>query len=154
VSRRYKAADVKFYIDADILGLAKAIADLREDVTYPGDPGAVVRKRQRPPCPIESPSVNDDEWIPEVTSRGWLIITRDRRIRTQPREIKAVLDHGARMVRLVGSDSVGTFSQLELLMCRWRDVLKCLEEPGPFIYAASRTSFRSVSLDDPPPGRT
>ena len=77
---RIKAADVRFYIDADLLGLARVLASLRHDLTFPGDPGALVHKRSRPACPIASPGVKDTRWIPEVAARGWLIITRDRHI--------------------------------------------------------------------------
>ena len=42
---------VRFYIDADILGLAKVLAELRNDITYPGDPGTVIYKRRRPARP-------------------------------------------------------------------------------------------------------
>jgi hypothetical protein len=34
-----RAAQVRIYVDADIIGLGKIIASLRNDVTYPGDPG-------------------------------------------------------------------------------------------------------------------
>jgi len=37
-------------------------------VTYPGDPGAVIHKRQRAPCPITSPDVLDTDWIPQVAA--------------------------------------------------------------------------------------
>jgi hypothetical protein len=141
---RVKAARVRFYVDADILGLAKVLVGLRPDVTYPGDPGGVIHKRRRSRCPVASPTTLDDVWIPQVTSQGWLIITRDRHI--QIREIDAVRDHGARMVSLVGAEAIGTFDQIEVLMCRWRDVLGCLDQQGPFIYAATRTAFRSVDL--------
>lgn len=47
-----KAAEVRFYIDADILGLGKLLGALRSDVTYPGDPGAVIHKRRRSACPV------------------------------------------------------------------------------------------------------
>ena len=50
-----RAAQVRIYVDADLLGLGKILAGLRNDVTYPGDPGAVIHKRQRAPCPITSP---------------------------------------------------------------------------------------------------
>jgi hypothetical protein len=40
--RTYPAATVRFYLDADVLGLAKVLVQLRNDVTYPGDPGGVV----------------------------------------------------------------------------------------------------------------
>jgi hypothetical protein len=46
VTRSAKPADVRFYCDADVLGLAKILAGLRPDVTYPGDPGGIVHRRQ------------------------------------------------------------------------------------------------------------
>ncbi len=46
-----RAAQVRFCVDADVLGLGKILAGLRNDVTYPGDPGAVIHKRERAPCP-------------------------------------------------------------------------------------------------------
>jgi hypothetical protein len=75
-----RAAQVRIYVDADVLGLGKVLADLRNDVTYPGDPGAVIHKRQRAPCPITSADVLDTDWIPLVAARGWLILTRDSMI--------------------------------------------------------------------------
>ena len=71
-----RAAQVRFYVDADLLGLGKILGGLRNDLTYPGDPGAVIHQRQRAPCPITSPDVLDTDWIPEVATRGWLIVTR------------------------------------------------------------------------------
>jgi hypothetical protein len=65
-----KPARVRFYFDADVLGLAKVVANLRNDVTYPGDPGGVVHKRQRPRCAIASPATPDFEWIPIVAGPG------------------------------------------------------------------------------------
>jgi hypothetical protein len=35
-----RPATVRFYFDADVLGVAKVVAALRSDVTYPGDRGA------------------------------------------------------------------------------------------------------------------
>lgn len=143
---KIKAADVRFYVDADLLGLARVLAALRHDVTYPGDPGAVIHKRSRPPCPISSPAVKDSAWIPEVAARGWLIITRDRHIQEHRLEIAAVRDHRARMVALTAADAVGVFAQLEVVMSRWRDIERCASEPSPFIYAATRTTMRSIGL--------
>lgn len=48
-----KPAAVRFYVDADMLGLAKILAQVRVDVTYPGDPGGKVKGgRVRPQCPV------------------------------------------------------------------------------------------------------
>jgi hypothetical protein len=46
-----RSAQIRIYVDADLLGVGKLLAGLRDDVTYPGDPGAVIHKRQRAPCP-------------------------------------------------------------------------------------------------------
>jgi hypothetical protein len=46
---RVKPAEIRFYLDADILGLAHVLVGLRPDVTYSGDPGGVMHKRLRPP---------------------------------------------------------------------------------------------------------
>jgi len=144
--RHYKPATVRFYFDADVLGLAHQIAGMRPDATYPGDAGGVVMKRLRPPCPVTSTAVKDRVWIPQVTALGWLIITRDRQIQDHPSEIAAVRESGARMVALSGKDARGTFDQLEMFMCQWRSIEASLAEPGPFIYTATRTTFRKVGL--------
>jgi len=122
------------------------LAGLRPDVTYPGDPGAVIHKRLRPPCPITSPDAKDSVWIPEVARRGWLIITRDRQIQAHRLEIQAVREHGARMVVLNGEDARSVFAQLEVVMCRWRDIERYAVDPPPFIYSASRTTTRAIPL--------
>lgn len=61
-----KPATVRYYFDADILGLGKVVAGLRPDATYPGDPGDVIHKSQRPPCAVASTDVDDVDWIPYV----------------------------------------------------------------------------------------
>jgi hypothetical protein len=139
-----KQATVRFYIDADLLGLAKILADLRPDVTYPGDPGTVVRKQQRPACPV-MPNEQDTVWIPKVSHAGWLMITRDSAIQRWPLEIAAVLHNGGRMVALAGRDAVSKWDQLEIVMTQWRRIEKLHGLPGPFVYTATRTSLRKVA---------
>jgi hypothetical protein len=143
--RTYRPAQVRLYIDADILGLAKLLVQVRNDVTYPGDPGGILHKRHRPPCTI-TPATLDRDWIPQVATRGWLIVTRDRNIQDHRAEISAVRAHGARMVTLHGPEARGTWEQLEIFMSRWRDIELCLDEPGPFIYTVTRTTFRHLDL--------
>ena len=75
-----KPATVRFYLDADLLGLAKVLVTLRPDMTYPSDPGGVVHKRERPPCAVTDRTALDTVWIPECARQDWLIITRDSRI--------------------------------------------------------------------------
>ncbi|MDQ3029956.1 MAG: hypothetical protein M3R09_08020 [Actinomycetota bacterium] len=143
---RARPAAVRFYFDADVLGLAHVVAGLRSDATYPGDPGAVIKRRERSACPIADPAAKDDVWIPQVATLGWLIVTRDSRIQQHRAEIAAVKGSRARMVVLAGDEARGTWQQLEILMRQWRAIEACLSHSGPFIYSATRSSFRSVTL--------
>lgn len=142
-----KPVTPRFYFDADVLGLAKLVAQERPDFTYPGDPGGRIKKRQRPPCVITTPDTKDPVWIPAVAAQGWLIITRDKQIQGNRAEIDAVRDNGAKMVNLASQDAKNTWAQLEVLMTRWREIEVLVNQPGPFIYIASRTGrLRSIDL--------
>lgn len=142
-----RPATVRFYFDADVLGVAKLVAGLRYDVTYPGDPGATIHRRIRPACPITTPAVKDEIWIPEVARRGWLIVTRDRHIQDHPAEIAAVRDNGAKMVALSAADAGSVWNQLEVVMMNWRRLEDLASQEGPFIWRATRSGLAKVKLD-------
>jgi PIN like domain len=142
-----RAATVRFYIDADIRGLGIIIGALRSDVTYPGDPGAVIHKRKRPECPITSPGVLDVDWIPQVAAKGWLIVTRDNAIIENRNEIAAVRENNAKMVALNRKDAASKWGQLEVFMTRWRDIEDLASQVGPFIWRVSRTAMTAIPLD-------
>jgi hypothetical protein len=147
MSNRPRPAPVRYYVDADLLGLAKILAELRGDVTYPGDPGGRVKGgRVRPPCPIMDPATLDEIWIPETARQEWLIITRDRHIQDHRAEIEAVRSSGARMVNLAADEAVDRFTQMEVLMCQWRRITALLDEKGPLICLATRTTLRALPL--------
>lgn len=139
---------VRFYVDADTLGLAQILCRIRPDVTYPGDPGGTVKHRTRPPCPITDPQTPDLVWLPIVAAAGWLIITRDQQIRHRPAEIRAVTDNGARLVAIVAGsarEKLDNFGILEIAMINWRRIESLLELPGPFVYTASRSGLTKVT---------
>jgi hypothetical protein len=57
MSRPAKPAIVRYYVDADVLGLAKILVQIRSDVTYPGDPGGPVKEAgSGPPAPSVTPA--------------------------------------------------------------------------------------------------
>lgn len=141
-----RPATVRFYFDADVLGLARLLCQQRADFTFVGDPGARIKKRDRPPCPVASSATKDSEWIPVVAELGWLVITRDRRIQERTAEIEAVRTYGAKMVNLASPDAGTTWAQLEVFMLQWRRIEALADQPGPFIYSASRSSFRRLEL--------
>lgn len=139
-----KPAAVRFYFDADILGLAKVACALRSDCTHPGDPGAEIHGRARPACEVV-PAARDVDWIPVTARNDWLVITRDSRIQEHVAEIRSVLDHGARMVALTGDGPRTVWSQLQLVMTQWPTLERLSEAAGPFVYSLTRTSLRHVA---------
>ncbi len=142
-----RPAQVRIYVDADILGLGHILGALRNDVTYPGDPGATIHKRCRPKCPLTDTAMLDTEWIPEVAKRGWLIVTRDNNIIENRNEIIAVRESGAKMVALNQQDARRKWGQLEVFMTQWRRIEALIDEPGPFIRRVSRTAVTPIPLD-------
>jgi hypothetical protein len=139
-----KPAEVRLYVDADILGLGKLLAGLRADITYPGDPGVTIHKRSRPACIITTPRTKDPVWIPKVSQQGLLILTRDSNIQQHSAEISAVVDNHGRMVALSSIDATTVWAQLEVVMTQWRRLEELADLPGPFIYTATRSSLRKV----------
>ncbi len=93
MSKPAKPAIVRYYVDADVLGLAKILVQIRGDVTYPGDPGGPVKGgRVRAPCPITDVGTADHVWITETARQEWLIITRTATSKiTGPRSKPSVL---------------------------------------------------------------
>jgi hypothetical protein len=63
------------------------------------------RPRERPACPVTRPGAKDPEWIPVVAARGWLIVTRDKRMQDNRAEIEAVRTHGAKMINFASGDA-------------------------------------------------
>lgn len=141
-----RQATVRFYLDADILGLAKLLVRMRPDITFPGDPGGTVHKQIRPPCVITDVATKDHVWIPECSRQGWLIITRDSRIQSHTREVNAVRSFNARMVALASAEAKTTWDQLEVFMTQWRAMERLLEQDGPFIYSATRSTLKPIAL--------
>lgn len=141
-----RTAPVRFYFDADILGLGKLLANLRPDVTYPGDPGGVLHKTRRPPCPITTPHTRDLDWIPVVAQARWVAITRDRHIQDHRAELAAVRDHRLRLVALSAPEARTTWEQLEVVMCQWRAIEALVDQEGPLLTVATRTSLRTLPL--------
>jgi len=133
---------IRFYVDADLLGVAKLLVTVRADVTFPGDPGAVgVDGIPRPACPI-APGALDTVWIPEVAGLGWVTITRDRHVQSRPAERQAVVDHKARLVTLDSRHALSKWGQLEIIVSQWRALEELAELPGPWIYTITRTTRR------------
>jgi hypothetical protein len=135
----------RWYFDADTIGLGKLVAPARRDVTWPGDTGERGKERLRQePSPITSTDTADELWIPRVTSYGMAIVTRDKHIQSRTSEIDAVMSSGARMFAITSAENLNRFGLLEVFMSRWRDIEEAAAEPGPYVYAVTRSQIRRL----------
>ena len=137
---------IRFYVDADLLGIAKVLVSLRPDVTHPGDPGGTGPDgRPRARCEI-LPGAKDTAWLPVVAENGWIVISRDRHHRSKPSERAAIIDSSARVVTLDARHQLNKWAQLEIIFRQWRAIEAVTDIPGPWINTASRTSFKKFDL--------
>jgi len=88
------------------------------------------------------PTTPDDQWLPEVGRRDWLVLTRDRRIRYKQNEQDAVMRAGVGLFVLVGCTShrelaenfIATMHRVQAFVKRY---------PRPFIAKIYRPSTSS-----------
>jgi hypothetical protein len=141
-----RKAEVRFYFDADILGLAKVICALRSDSTFPGDQGATIHKRKRPACIIPDPNWKDWQWIPPVAQQGWFAVSRDNDILDHLSLLQLIQEHGLRFVAITGDEGSTKWGQLRIVMTQWHRIEALAERSGPLLYTCTRTSFKRIDL--------
>jgi hypothetical protein len=141
-----KPQSIRYFVDEDLLALGKLLSQVRDDVTFAGDPGAVRHRRERPPCTLVTRGDKDRDWIPRVADAGWLIITRDSQIQAHRSLLAAVRESHARMVALVGKDARTPWDQLRLLLSHWDAIEKLDGSSGPFIHSITKSTMHIVDL--------
>lgn len=137
---------IKYYVDADLIGLGKLLVQVRTDVTYAGDEGGLgIDKKPRDRSPI-APGALDPVWIPEAAGRNWLVITKDTHMAGRPEERRMILTTNARHLRIAGTPGkkLRKWDQLEIVVSQWRTIERLFdEEPGPWIRVLTRTGLRT-----------
>lgn len=132
----------RWFIDENSLGVAKALAYVRGDITWPGAPGG--------PVPA---GAADTTWLPIVGRAGLVVLTRDKRIRNRPLERQALLDAGVRACFLTSGGSLNLFDQLRLWLRSWDDIETLVaDHPAPWLASVTRTGVRI--FDTRPPSDT
>jgi PIN like domain len=122
----------RWFVDENSLGVAKALAYVRGDVTWPGAPGG--------PVPA---GAADTAWLPVIGEAGLVVLTRDKRIRSRPLERQALLNSGVRACFLTSGGSLDLFSQLRLWLRYWDDIEALVaEQPAPWLASVTRAGVR------------
>jgi len=128
-----------YFTDENTLGLGKLLRRSgRDDVLYPGH-------EDLSDVPL---GTSDLDWMPIVAERDLIVLTRDRRIRTRPAELRAYLEHGIRSVWIGAKQDLGPRAQVELFLEQEsrlrREITK--RGPGPWALAMTPSGVRPLRL--------
>lgn len=126
---------VRYFVDENTLALGKVMAALRDDTAVIGQP---------PIDQLLRCGMDDVEWIPVVGSRGWVVITVDRHLRTRPHEARLAVQHGLKCVNLRGAGNLGRWAQLVRLVSHWEAVDEFVNKhpDGPWWLSLTKTGRR------------
>lgn len=115
------------FIDRSVpKGVAEAIKKVRDDVVWLED------KFPR--------DVPDEEWLARAGDEGWLVIVRDKKIRTRPGERGKIIQHSVGCFILNQKQDPTRWQYLQLL-ARTIDEMeeKFATTPRPFIYTVDKS---------------
>jgi predicted nuclease of predicted toxin-antitoxin system len=85
------------------------------------------------------PDAPDYVWLNEVSRRGWIVLTKDKKIRHRAGELLAVKTAKSRVFTLSGGSIQGSEMAQIFLNAMPKIVPYASENPGPFIVQISRT---------------
>lgn len=122
------------------MGMAKQLHrnHSRDDIVYPG----------HELLPEVLPGAEDLDWMPIVAELGWIVLTRDRRIRSRPAELLTYREHGVRSVWIGGKhdhspgELADIFTRHEVRLLRLATKLGA----GPWALTMTPTGVRELRI--------
>lgn len=128
-----------YFTDENTLGLGKLLRRSgREDVRYPGH-------EELPEVPR---GTDDQDWLAVVGALGFIVLSRERRIRSRPAELRAYHEYGVRSVWIGAKQDLGPQQQLKIFLQHEarlkREIVK--RGPGPWAVAMSPSGVRPLRL--------
>jgi len=136
------ADQIIYFADENSLGLGKLLrASGREDVLYPGHDA----------IPEVPRAALDTEWMAHVGRKGYIVLTRDRRILTRPIEAATFWEHGVRAVLVGAKQDLTPQAQVELFLKHEPRLLREITKrgPGPWALAMNPSGLRPMNLKPP-----
>lgn len=115
------------FIDRSIpRGVARALQQVRDDVLWLEDRFAH--------------DATDKTWLATAGQEGWLVITRDKKIRSRPGERRALIENGVGCFVLNQRANFTRWDYLKLIAASLDEMERIFRETErPFIYTLSRT---------------
>jgi hypothetical protein len=130
-------AELRWFVDATSLGVARALAQVRGDVVYPG------HRRVMPGIPDDA---KDQDWMPIVADLGLVVISRDRHIRSKLGELEAFLAYGLRAFWIAGDKDLGNWENLGRIVKSWDRMERIVRDrpTGPWFYEVHQTRLTEI----------
>lgn len=131
-------AALRFFADESILGLGKVLTIARRDFVHTGHPLI-------PEVPL---GALDPTWIPAVAARDLIVLSRDRRIRTKPGELRLLHDHALRVFWIAGKKDLATWDYLVRVVRRWNEIEEAIADngAGPWFVAINEGNLTDIRL--------
>jgi hypothetical protein len=112
---------------------------------------AILRKvgfevRAHKECSWLNSDVDDDVWIPDVTSRGWVILSSDKRISRDPVNVRAVLDSKAQVIMTSDNNILPEFWGAAFMVGRIKIHEVLNSNPGPVYIQMSHCTGNHVQV--------
>lgn len=124
-SRRPDPPPVFLDESIDSESVAKALAD----------EGAVVERSRR----HFAPGTPDENWLATVGRRGWIVLTRDKRIRYRALELESLVEAKVRAFVFIGGN-VSSADTAAAMVSAWPAIARISSsETPPFIYNVGRS---------------
>lgn len=93
----------------------------------------------------------DKNWIPEVTKRGWVILTKDKNIRRSRGEREEVLLSEARVFTLT-SGNIGGSAMADFFILHLAEIEKIsVSQTPPFVYSVGPKGLEQIIPPPSPP---
>lgn len=87
--------------------------------------------------PHDSP---DEEWLAVAGRQGWVVVTRDKRIRSRPREREAIRANGTGCFILAQKQVPTPWAALKIVVPTLDEMVRRFDEtPRPFIFTIDST---------------
>lgn len=133
----------RYFADENVLGVGKALAMLRRDVLHPGH-------RDIPEVPLGSV---DSVWIPIVASKGLVVISRDKKMRTRPAERAAIMASGMRGIWITDSKNLTSWDLMTRLVRYWDQIESMITNlgGGPWMVALNSKGLTVTARADSSP---
>ena len=86
--------------------------------------------------PVAAP---DEDWIRLISSRGWIGVTKDKRIRYRTAEISTIMEHGARVIVIRAKNQTG--AEIAEILVKYHSRIQrfVVREKAPFIAGINRS---------------